>query len=63
MFNVGKKLLRTNLVGKFMSHNRSHHLFLQEGRVFPHQQAGLSEGDETPVLHRSCQEVWDGDQI
>lgn len=46
-----------------MRDNRGHHLLLQKGRVLSNQQAGLSEGDETPVLHRSRQEVWDGDQV
>lgn len=50
-------------MGEFMSYDGGDYLFFKSRGLFAHQQAGLSERDESPVLHGSCQEVWDGNQI
>lgn len=50
-------------MGQLMCYDRGNHLFLQKRGLVAHQQAGLSESDEPPVLHGSCQEVRDGHQI
>lgn len=48
---------------KLMGYDRGNYLFFQRGGLFSHQQAGLSESDESPVLHGSSQEVWNGYQV
>lgn len=48
---------------KLVGYDRRHHLLFQKRRLLAHQQAGLSESNEPPVFHGSCQEVWDGYQV
>lgn len=50
-------------MGKLMRYYRGNALFLQTRGILSHQQAGLSESDQAPVLHGSCQEVRDGYQV
>lgn len=50
-------------MSELMRDDGGHHLFFQIRGLFAHKQAGLSERDESPVLHGSCQEVWDGYQV
>lgn len=50
-------------MGQLMCDDRGDHLFLQKRGLLAHQQGGLSERDEPPVLHGSCQEVRDSYQI
>ena len=48
---------------KLMGYDGGNYLFFQRGRLFSHQQAGLSESDESPVLHGSSQKVRNGHQV
>lgn len=50
-------------MGELVCYDRGNHLFLQRRGLLAHQQAGLSERDESPVLHSSGQEVRDGYQV
>lgn len=50
-------------MGELVRYDRGNYLFFQRRGVLAHQQAGLSESDESPVLHSSCQEVWDGYKV
>lgn len=50
-------------MGELMRYDGGNYLFFQRRGLFAHQQAGLSESDESPVLHGSRQEVRDGYQV
>lgn len=50
-------------MSQLVCYDRCNYLLLQRGRQIANQKSGLSESDETPVLHGSCQEVRDGHQV
>lgn len=50
-------------MGKLMRYDGGNYLFFQRRGLFAHKQCGLSESDESPVLHGSCQEIWDSYQV
>jgi len=54
---------RAYLVSQLVGDHGGDQLLLQRGRLVVDQQAGLPEGDQTPVLHGTRQEVWDGHQV
>lgn len=48
---------------KLMRDDRGNYLFFQRGGIVAHQQSCFPKSDESPILHGSCQEVWDGYQV
>jgi hypothetical protein len=50
-------------VSELVGYDVSDELFVERRGLVSHQQAGLSKGDQTPVLHRPRQKVWDSNQV
>lgn len=50
-------------MGNLMCYDRGNYLFFQRRGLLAHKQGSLSERDEPPVLHGSCQKVWYGYQV